>query len=381
MKFMKKILICFIIPALLFSCESNGISDVSPYSAYQMAQIAAASQHGAPVLQLFIPDDDYFRQYLTDKYQFSGFEPLDGAIYCANGGMLAFEIAVFEFETGREAKKARDALLNYIKHRTGVFMGYAPKQAAILESSVAVVRGRYAALFICDEPLLANAEFMRCFDEEPPLLPEIEPYTAESRPIPEPAERQSELYEPEMILAVWNGAAALDGLSYKNRRIFDMCTEVIGELITDEMEDYDKELIIHNWITGWADYDNEANNNAPDAAPDPDNDNPYGLFFSRKAICSGYSSTFQLFMDLIGIECITVSGTSGDAHNEHAWNMVNIEGEWYHVDLTWNDPFGIEPTDEVRYKYFNVNSDFMRETLHHWDEGAYPAASAEKLLK
>ncbi len=44
-----------------------------------------------------------------------------------------------------------------------------------------------------------------------------------------------------------------------------------------------------------------------------------------KGICSGYASTFQLFMDLLGIEYVTVNGTSHNGTADHAWNMVRLD--------------------------------------------------------
>ena len=44
-----------------------------------------------------------------------------------------------------------------------------------------------------------------------------------------------------------------------------------------------------------------------------------------KGICSGYASTFQLFMDLLGIEYVTVNGTSHSGTADHAWNMVRLD--------------------------------------------------------
>jgi transglutaminase/protease-like cytokinesis protein 3 len=165
-------------------------------------------------------------------------------------------------------------------------------------------------------------------------------------------------------------------LTEKNKAIFDACFKVISGNITDGMTAYEKELAIHDWIVKWASYDTEANNNSPNARPSPDNDNPYGVFFNKKAICSGYTSTFQLFMDLLGIECITVNGFARNMETEHAWNMVRLDGEWYCVDVTWNDPVGVFSPSYVSHDYFNVTSQYMREHQHIWNDAAVPEATA-----
>ena len=218
----------------------------------------------------------------------------------------------------------------------------------------------------------------------PTPAPELEPTPAqESEDAPTqpgtaggPSGSGDYAYDPDAILAAWRGAAAAATLQEKDRSVYDACAKAIGELAMDSMGDYEKELAIHDWMVGWADYDTESMSNAPDAKPDPDNSNPYGLLISRKAICMGYTSTFKLFMDMLGIECMIVEGFShGDA--EHAWNMVRIGGIWHCVDVTWDDPIGQAPLGQVSHAYFNVTSEFMRQTKHSWDYGAVPEATVE----
>jgi transglutaminase/protease-like cytokinesis protein 3 len=142
------------------------------------------------------------------------------------------------------------------------------------------------------------------------------------------------------------------------------------------MSDYEKERTIHDWMIEWAHYDIEANNQAPDARSNPENDNPYGLLIDREAICTGYAGTFQLFMDLLDIECLTVEGAAYLSTNDHAWNMVRLDGEWYCVDLTWNDPTLESDAEAWDYHmFFNVTSDYMRETEHIWDDEDTPEAT------
>ena len=188
-----------------------------------------------------------------------------------------------------------------------------------------------------------------------------------------------DVYDHAAVLRAWRSGNS-SGLSYKNRRILEACIEVINELITENMSDYEKQLAIHDWIIDRVRYDEETLSNSPNASPDPDNDNPYGAIFGRRAICSGYSSTFQLFMDMVGIECITVDGYYSVTGAEHAWNMVRIDGEWYCVDVTWNDPIGGSQSALTRYRYFNVTSAFMWETGHRWDESTTPVADSGKLF-
>jgi len=192
-------------------------------------------------------------------------------------------------------------------------------------------------------------------------------------------DHMNDAYDPAAILAAW-GSGDTSGLSAKNKSIFAACTDVISSLITDAMSDYEKELAIHDWIIDWADYDVETKSNSPNAKPDPDNDNPYGVLLHKKGICGGYTSTFQLFMDMLEIECITVAGVA-ESGEEHAWNMVKLNGEWYCVDVTWDDPVNDVSIYRpfVKHTYFNVPSRVISEAGHRWDISGAPEATAPKL--
>lgn len=204
------------------------------------------------------------------------------------------------------------------------------------------------------------------------------PVSSTHTPTPPATADDGSGYDSAAILKAWRGGDA-SGLSTKNRKILDVCSETIKSVIADGMSEYDKELAIHDWIVEWTGYDEEKLSHSPDAKPDPDHDNPYGAIFGKKAICSGYTSTFQLFMDMLGIECMTVNGCYSKSGEDHAWNMVRIDGDWYCVDVTWDDPLGGPWPASVRHMYFNVTTLFMIETGHQWDESATPVADAGKL--
>ena len=81
-------------------------------------------------------------------------------------------------------------------------------------------------------------------------------------------------------------------------------------------------------------------------------------------------------MDLIGIENRLVIGASFDSTEDHAWNMLKLDGDWYCVDTTWDDPMGW--SGSITYTYFNITSDTMRETDHQWDYTDVPEAAGTK---
>lgn len=70
-------------------------------------------------------------------------------------------------------------------------------------------------------------------------------------------------------------------------------------------------------------------------------DTAYGSIVNGKAICGGYAKGFKAVMDRLGIPCVCVQGyclsSATSTFQPHMWNYVELEGQWYAVDVTWND--------------------------------------------
>ena len=86
--------------------------------------------------------------------------------------------------------------------------------------------------------------------------------------------------------------------------------------------------------------------------------NIYGALVNGEAVCEGYARSFKYLMDGLGIPCVLVIGTGTNSEGQtedHAWNYVEVDGKWYAVDTTWDDPIikgnGTIPSN-VKYKYF-----------------------------
>lgn len=76
-----------------------------------------------------------------------------------------------------------------------------------------------------------------------------------------------------------------------------------------------------------------------------------GVFVHGQAVCQGYSLAFKLCMDILGIRSRVIYGET--TRGNHAWNAVQLDGEWYYVDVTWDDPIP-DKEGKVVYHYFNV---------------------------
>ena len=381
---MKKEL-CFILTLLLI-CSIAGCSgqqtSQTDMSLDDMIGVIQLSQQELPELTNITPEDADFTTWLSDYYFMQSVQVADGVI-CYADGVEASEIAVLVMADEKNCKEAEEDLKEYIQNRAGVFEGYAPQQAAMVKAGIVVVNGRYIALFICPEPQTAEKAFLGCFGENAESSGASEENgrsdTKESVAVTASSEAEkSELsaemensYDAEAVLQAYRSGDS-SSLSEMNRSILDAAKDVIASEISDDMSDYEKELAIHDFITGWSRFDYSVfGRSASDGFTDG-SDTPYGVLIDRSAMCHGYSSTFQLFMDMLDIECRTVFGIPGSNGVEHSWNMVKLDGEWYQVDCAWDDPIGGSPC----HTYFNVTSDYLRSgSIHRWDETSVPEAT------
>ena len=124
---------------------------------------------------------------------------------------------------------------------------------------------------------------------------------------------------------------------------------------------YEQLLYVHDWLTlnnkynSQAMADNGASNRLPwtPLSALTDVDDP---------VCEGYASAFKLVCDELGIPCLYVVGYgwASGAWGRHAWNMVKLDGRWYAVDATYDDPTGSSASGTVsgieRHEYFLVGA-------------------------
>lgn len=142
--------------------------------------------------------------------------------------------------------------------------------------------------------------------------------------------------------------------------------EIVASNIAKDMPPYMKVFLIHNYIINNCIYAEDY-----DTSNDLSVYTAYGALVNGKAVCDGYANATQVLLNLCNIENIKISGTSkGEGH---AWNLVNLDGEYYHLDLTWDDPIGSTGLDFLEYNYYNL-TDSQIETDHIWNKSDYPKA-------
>ncbi|WP_274648718.1 S-layer homology domain-containing protein [Paenibacillus humicola] len=152
--------------------------------------------------------------------------------------------------------------------------------------------------------------------------------------------------------------------------VYEKAKAVLAEIIRPGMSDYEKELAIHDYLLLHVayDYDNYVRNTVPE-----DSYTIYGAMIKGIAVCQGYAYAAQLLLEMAGIETHLVTGTAGGV--AHAWNKVKIDGDYYNLDVTWDDPVP-DVAGRVAYGYFNVTDEELRRD-HSWHD-QLPAAAATK---
>ena len=144
-------------------------------------------------------------------------------------------------------------------------------------------------------------------------------------------------------------------MSNMNRAAEAAANEIMSG-VTDEMTTYDKLKYFHDYLITHCESDSE----------DVYANTIYGALVRGKALCEGYAKSFSYLCNKAGIENIIVTGETDTAH---MWNMVKIDGNWYHVDVTWDKPDGMIAEmypDMVMYQYFLVTDSVIENNHTIW---------------
>ncbi|MBO6137951.1 MAG: hypothetical protein J6O71_04990 [Lachnospiraceae bacterium] len=107
--------------------------------------------------------------------------------------------------------------------------------------------------------------------------------------------------------------------------------------------DYEKEKYVHNALIDRIEYNAGAEMNQ----------SAYSALVNDSTVCAGYARAFQYLMQQLEIPCYYCTGYAGE---DHAWNIVKLDKDYYNADVTWDD------TEGGKYEYFNKSDDDYRRT-------------------
>ncbi len=152
--------------------------------------------------------------------------------------------------------------------------------------------------------------------------------------------------------------------------------DIISKTIKPGMTQFEKEKVLHDYIIAHCAYDskNYRSNTVPAASY-----NQYGVLVLGKGVCQGYADAMFRLCREAGLECKVVGGKASDDNNwiDHAWNIIKIDGHFYQIDVTWDDPVMADGKETLSYYYFNL-TDAELARNHRWDTSAYPTCTANE---
>jgi hypothetical protein len=156
----------------------------------------------------------------------------------------------------------------------------------------------------------------------------------------------------------------------QREQITDEVKRIAAEVVTEEMNDFEKVLAIHDYLKEHITYNEDLDN-----LTDIDH-TAYGALIHGVAVCDGYMDAFHLVLNEVGIESHNVTGDDLDQTDNwwHAWSLVKMDGEYYHIDLTWNDT----DDDRANYEFFGLTDDEIKETHIIFEANQIPEATGEK---
>lgn len=133
------------------------------------------------------------------------------------------------------------------------------------------------------------------------------------------------------------------------RDFYDRELNAIVAQVPQGSTDLEKVLFIHDYLAAHYEYDYAFQNY-----------DAYSFLRDGKGVCQAY---MLVFSDLMRALDVPVSYVSSDCIN-HTWNMVRLDGTWYHVDVTWDDPAinGADVMGAAGHTYFLI-SDETSEAL------------------
>lgn len=128
----------------------------------------------------------------------------------------------------------------------------------------------------------------------------------------------------------------------KREEVKEKASEIVSQIISEDMSDLEKEMSINQYLCENAEYDNDALESAEQndfkTVDDEylDSFTPYGIIVNGVGVCASYAGAFKVLADEADLECIVVTGYL-EGNLPHAWNRVKLDDQWVSLDVTNND--------------------------------------------
>ncbi len=127
-------------------------------------------------------------------------------------------------------------------------------------------------------------------------------------------------------------------------------TSIVNECLSAGCAtDFEKAVWLHDWLTANASYDLSYSYYSAD-----------GVLVRGTGVCDSYRKAYEMLLNEAGVEATSATG------GNHAWNQIKMNGEWYNVDVTWDDPVSSTGEQQAavsgmeRHFYFGLTDEVMR---------------------
>lgn len=146
--------------------------------------------------------------------------------------------------------------------------------------------------------------------------------------------------------------------------------EVVRKIITPSMTDVQKVKAVNDYIVLNSEYSFDTKT-TPHAV--------FAILNEGKGVCQAYALLAYRLLKEAKMDVRYVTGFAGE---DHAWNLVKVDGAWFHLDTTWNDPVfdsnDGDMRDFVSYQYFLVSDKKIAKDHRADQESDYPKAASER---
>lgn len=160
-----------------------------------------------------------------------------------------------------------------------------------------------------------------------------------------------------------NRAYTKDEINEINNKV----DKILNENVNNNMPPKEKIRAIHDYIINHTEYDKLKYENKNDDTYK--SNTAYGVLIEGYGTCNGYADAMEIFLDKMNIINYKIS------NEEHIWNLVYLDGKWYHLDLTWDDP--ISDININRDTYFLISTktlEKINDGTHTFDKNIYSEA-------
>lgn len=183
---------------------------------------------------------------------------------------------------------------------------------------------------------------------EPATVPVTQPETKKQEPAPTTKPVTGNTTSYPAYSSSNNYSELTKSYSNVTEADINMINSILNSIIKPEMTEAEKIRTVHNWIVCNTTYDIDYYNR------DDSFNHVSNLLNNKTGVCQGYSVTFYIFMKQMGIPCTLIMGNADNV--SHAWNAVKLDGSWYYVDVTWDDPVvngtsNYPGGDNISYEY------------------------------